>query len=278
MLHFAPLTPQSWGEPDSLASPRIGGCEGARKGHADGKDNSWHSATPMAYSLTIILPVPLQQQRDLRKAAVKSLHNLSWVRNTILLTCYLQKANMRPQRIGLIALLTLLATLAIENFQLIQNPKLKIQNSQALAQTPDARKPEADQLLQHGIQQAQTGQVEAALQSWQQALIIYREIKDRQGEENALGNLGNAYFFLGDYAKAIEYLQQSLAIAREIKDRLGEGQSLGSLGNTYSSLGDYAKAIEYQQQSLAIAKSINNRQGEGASLNSLGLAYNFLGD
>jgi tetratricopeptide (TPR) repeat protein len=185
---------------------------------------------------------------------------------------------MRPQRIGLIALLTLLATLAIENFQLIQNPKLKIQNSQALAQTPDARKPEADQLLQHGIQQAQTGQVEAALQSWQQALIIYREIKDRQGEENALGNLGNAYFFLGDYAKAIEYLQQSLAIAREIKDRLGEGQSLGSLGNTYSSLGDYAKAIEYLQQSLAIAKSINNRQGEGASLNSLGLAYNFLGD
>lgn len=30
---------------------------------------------------------------------------------------------MRPQRIGLIALLTLLATLAIDNVQLIQNPK-----------------------------------------------------------------------------------------------------------------------------------------------------------
>ncbi|HBK63721.1 MAG TPA: hypothetical protein DD000_09435, partial [Cyanobacteria bacterium UBA11166] len=41
------------------------------------------------------------------------------------------------------------------------------------------------------------------------------------GEGNALGNLGNAYYRLGDYTKAIEYYQQHLAIAREIKDRLG---------------------------------------------------------
>ena len=67
----------------------------------------------------------------------------------------------------------------------------------------------------------------------QQALIIYREIKDRKGEGESLGNLGIAYNFLGDYAKAIEYHQQSLAILREIKDRKGEGLSLGNLGIAY---------------------------------------------
>ena len=57
----------------------------------------------------------------------------------------------------------------------------------------------------------------------QQQLAIAREIKDRYSEGVALGNLGFAYFSLGDYAKAIEYAQQQLAIAREIKDRESEG-------------------------------------------------------
>lgn len=149
---------------------------------------------------------------------------------------------------------------------------------QALAQTPSNRKAEADQLLQQGIEQYQTSQFEAALQSWQQALIIYREIKDRLGEGQSLGNLGIAYYSLGDYAKAIDYQQQKLAIAREIKDRFGEGTALGDLGIAYDALGDYPKAIDYQQQSLAIAREIKDRFGEGLSLNNLGFAYQESGD
>jgi CHAT domain-containing protein/uncharacterized protein HemY len=179
-------------------------------------------------------------------------------------------------------------------------------------------KAEADQLLQQGIEQFETSQFEAALQSWQQALTLYRqlknrlgerkalgnlglaysnlgnypkaidyhqqslaiarEIKDRPGEEAALNNLGNAYRFLGDYPKAIDYHQQSLAIAREIKDRLGEGQSLGNLGSVYDTLGDYPKAIDYHQRSLAIFREIKDRAGEGKELGNLGGAYYFLGD
>ncbi|BAY81485.1 TPR repeat-containing protein [Calothrix parasitica NIES-267] len=116
------------------------------------------------------------------------------------------------------------------------------------------------------------------MQSWEQALKIYREIKDRQGEGDALGNLGIAYFSFGNYSKAIDYHQQHLAIAREIKDRLGEGQSLGNLGNAYYYLGDYPKAIDYYQQSLAILRSIKDRLGEGQSLNNLGIVYDSLGD
>jgi tetratricopeptide (TPR) repeat protein len=119
----------------------------------------------------------------------------------------------------------------------------------------------------------QTGQFPAALNSWEQALQIYRTIKNRFGEGRALGNLGVAYRELGNYAKAIEYAQQHLAIAREIKDRLGEGWALGSLGGAYHELGDYAKAIEYTQQHLAIAREIKDHNGEGGALNNLGLAF-----
>ncbi len=148
----------------------------------------------------------------------------------------------------------------------------------AIAQTTDARKTEADRLLEQGIQQYQTSQFPTALDSWQQALQIFRSIKDRDGEGRALGNLGGAYLALGNYTKAIEYGQQSLVIAREIKDRQGEGTELGNLGGAYLALGNYTKAIEYGQQSLVIAREIKDRAGEGKSLGNLGVAYRSLGN
>lgn len=47
------------------------------------------------------------------------------------------------------------------------------------------QKKEADRLLNQGIQQYQTSQYPAAIASWEQALAIYREIKDRNGEANS---------------------------------------------------------------------------------------------
>ncbi|PSB35580.1 tetratricopeptide repeat protein [Stenomitos frigidus] len=145
-------------------------------------------------------------------------------------------------------------------------------SSIAVAQAPtnQERKAEADRLLKLGTEQFNTSQFETALQTWQQALKLYQELKDRRGEGNALGNLGNAYYSLGNYPKAIEYQEQSLAIARAIKDRLGEGQSLGSLGSAYYSLSNDAKAIAYYQQWLAIAREIKDRKGEGSALNNIG--------
>jgi tetratricopeptide (TPR) repeat protein len=99
-----------------------------------------------------------------------------------------------------------------------------------------------------------------------------RKLNDRGSEGAALGNLGLAYYSLGDYPKAIQYQEQSLAIAREIGNRLGEGQSLGNLGLAYDSLGDYPKAIQYQEQRLAIAREIGDRLGEGNALFNMSLA------
>ncbi|ODV37118.1 CHAT domain-containing protein [Microcystis aeruginosa] len=154
-----------------------------------------------------------------------------------------------------------------------------IQQVLAEAEKPPAspQQKEADRLLEQGAQQYKISQFGEALQSWEQALQIYREIKNRQGEANSLGNLGIAYASLGQYQKAIEFYQQSLTIAKEIGDRQGEANSLGSLGIAYGSLGQYQKAIEFYQQSLTIAKEIGDRQGEANSLGSLGIAYGSLG-
>jgi CHAT domain-containing protein/tetratricopeptide (TPR) repeat protein len=145
------------------------------------------------------------------------------------------------------------------------------------AQTTQARQTEGDLLFNQGNQQFQLSQFDAAFQSWQQALSIYREIKDRSREGAALGNLGLAYLALGKYEKAIEYQLQRAELAKALGDRSGQANSFGNLGNAYLALGKSDKATEYFRQCLAIARELKDRQTEGATLGNLGVAYQNLG-
>lgn len=79
-----------------------------------------------------------------------------------------------------------------------------------MAQNTDARKAEADQLLQQRIQQA--------IESLQKSLATNRMIHNREQESIDLGNLGIIFESLGQYQKAIDFYQQSLAITREIRE------------------------------------------------------------
>ncbi|MDY7024049.1 MAG: Fis family transcriptional regulator, partial [Cyanobacteriota bacterium] len=74
-----------------------------------------------------------------------------------------------------------------------------LNESSVLAQTQAERQAEADRLFDLGNQQLDTSQFREAIQSFQQALEIYREIGDRNGETNSIRKLGNAYGSLGQY-------------------------------------------------------------------------------
>ncbi|MEW5861936.1 MAG: CHAT domain-containing tetratricopeptide repeat protein, partial [Cyanobacteriota bacterium] len=203
-----------------------------------------------------------------------------------------------------------------QNLQL-RDPRCLQEQPVASASAQNSRKVAADRLLQQGFEQYQPNKVESAVQSWQQALKIYQELKDVPGEvaargvlgaaslvqENyqdaiallepfltmepgkgnstgkaqALSNLGIAYKAVGNYASAIASHQQALTIMQETKDRQGEGQVLVNLGNTYEALGEYDKAIKSYQQSLTIAREIKERSAEGRAFGNLGAIYANLG-
>lgn len=144
--------------------------------------------------------------------------------------------------------------------------------------THNSSNTEASRLLKLGVQQLKSSQLKAALESFQKALVIYGEIKDRQGESAALGNLGAANIALGNYQKGIEYEEQRLAIARKVADRESEGKGLGNIGLAYGNLSNYTKAIDYLKQSLAISREISDFQsGINAAFN-LGKIYLKKGD
>ena len=140
----------------------------------------------------------------------------------------------------------------------------------AAAQTNQEQKAEADRLLNQAFQQLQTSQYEAALQSSQRALDLYRTLQDRNGEAGALTNLGSAYRSLSQYEKAITYYQQALPLFQRVKDRNGEASVLGNLGIVYWSLSQYEKAITYYQQALPLLQQVKDRNGEGKLLSNIG--------
>jgi tetratricopeptide (TPR) repeat protein len=88
-----------------------------------------------------------------------------------------------------------------------------------------------------------------------------------------LGNLGLAYADLGDARRAIELYEQALVIDREIGDRRGEGADRGNLGSAYLTLKDYERAVEYYRKQLAIVQEIGDRRGEGNALWGLAISF-----
>lgn len=95
--------------------------------------------------------------------------------------------------------------------------------SPALAQSSqevEAKKVQADKLIEQGIEQYYRSDFRGALASWQEALDIYTEIGNIRGEAQSLGGLGIAYQNLGNYPKAIDFYEQSLSW---VGIQIGEG-------------------------------------------------------
>ncbi len=139
---------------------------------------------------------------------------------------------------------------------------------------------EAAQLLQQGIELHRTSQFKASLQLLRDALNIYRQIGNRQGEVDVLSVTGNAYDFLGKYQEAINCHELSLEIASKIGGSAGKakkGMCLGNLGKTYSSLGKYHEAVDCQKQSLEIAQEFENHHAAATALGNLGHNFFSLG-
>jgi tetratricopeptide (TPR) repeat protein len=129
-----------------------------------------------------------------------------------------------------------------------------------------------------GLAYADLGQVEEAIEHYQAALDIAREIGDRRNEGVHLGNLGIAYADLRQAEKAIEHLQAALVISREIGDRRSEGNHLGNLGTCCLDLAQTERAVAYYEQALNVAREIGDRMGEGYCLYELGKTYRILGE
>ena len=95
--------------------------------------------------------------------------------------------------------------------------------------------------------------MDKALDTYQQALVIRREVGDRSGEGTTLNNIGVIYDARGQMDEALDYYQQALAIRREVGDRSGEGTTLNNIGEVYARAARWTRRSTTYQQALAIS-------------------------
>ncbi|AUT00313.1 hypothetical protein CLI64_07900 [Nostoc sp. CENA543] len=181
---------------------------------------------------------------------------------------------MRYRKLHLTSVFTTLILITAQSSTTL--PRL-FQTSQVLAQAPQNPQAAAANLYQQGEKQIQTSQYREALQSFQRALAIYREIKNRRGEALTLNYIAIVNRTLGDNIQALNFYKQALSIFREIGDSLNEGTVLNNIGIIHENLGQYPQALEFYQQALTIRKKVGDRNGEAFTLTNLGFINTTLG-
>ena len=115
-----------------------------------------------------------------------------------------------------------------------------------------------------GIADQSLGKFRDAVSAYQRALEQVKAIGEASGtsealrasEGAALGNLGLAYLYQGQYGEATEYLQQQLTIAQEIGDRNGAAKALFNLGLVLEQLEQRQDALEAMAQARSLFQAM----------------------
>jgi CHAT domain-containing protein/Tfp pilus assembly protein PilF len=134
----------------------------------------------------------------------------------------------------------------------------------------------AEQLLADGWEIKHTGEKQSsanAIVKWDEALKIWRTLKDDYWTAYVGNLLGVMYFNLGEKERAMEYFNEMLPLARAIRDQKGEATILNNIGLFYSNRGENQKAFENFHSALSIFKAIRDRKSEAETLNNIGLVH-----
>lgn len=111
-----------------------------------------------------------------------------------------------------------------------------------------------------------------AVDYFERALVIRRDLGDQRGEAQAANNLADTYLMLGRFADAIEPLERALELQRKAGNSHGEGVVLNNLGEAYLGLGRAAEAFPYLERALECFRQLDANRGQGYTLHNLGKA------
>ncbi|MEA5573477.1 CHAT domain-containing tetratricopeptide repeat protein [Calothrix sp. UHCC 0171] len=172
-----------------------------------------------------------------------------------------------------------LLNLGIINFNSPQGNTLKAidfyQQSLAVARSSQNRE----------MEQYALSTVKTSIELLEKNLVNVRGTKDKRREINILVSLGNAYTAVGDNSKAIASFEQAVVIARELKDTQleisvlqNQGQALVRITSSYLQGKNFTAAIKYSQESIAIARKIKDPKLEIIGLGFLASAYILMGN
>lgn len=117
-----------------------------------------------------------------------------------------------------------------------------------------------------------------ALKAYEGSLELIQQVDDRVNKAYALGNIGVAYQMMGNLERALELFQQTLGLTKGVKNlKEVYANALAGIGNIWRARGNPQKALDYHERSLRVNEEIGNPLGRAEALHNIGTIYADLG-
>jgi signal transduction histidine kinase len=145
-----------------------------------------------------------------------------------------------------------------------------------LSQQSNYKEGEAQALKNIGTGNYYQSNYDIALEYYFKSLEIFKELEDKEGASTILNNIGIIYWKLYDFEKALEIYNESLKVMKEFDNKEGIARALNNIGLIHMTLQNYDKALEYFLQSLNIVQEVGNKNIIAYCLNNIGIIYWYL--
>lgn len=143
----------------------------------------------------------------------------------------------------------------------------------ALAEKTGYRKGFAKSIFLTGFSHYTKGDLDKAQKNYQEALVMFRELKDDYEIAQVIYNTGVIHVFKGDYDKALENFFEALKIQEMLGDKKDIANSFSAIATVYGRQGNSKKEMEYQEKTLEIKLALGDKYGISASYINIGNAY-----
>jgi tetratricopeptide (TPR) repeat protein len=117
------------------------------------------------------------------------------------------------------------------------------------------------------------GELDKALEYYENAWKLDEELGSKEGMAIVLGNIGNVYQIKGELDKALEYYENAWKLDEELGSKEGMAADLGNIGVVYRIKGELDKALEYHRKALKLDEELGRKDGIARNLGNMGLVY-----
>src|SRR6185369_15749352 len=122
------------------------------------------------------------------------------------------------------------------------------------------------------------GDPRGAIDAFDRALEIRRELKDWQGEVSSLKELSKVYVLPADFDKRMEVLEQAQKVAEAVPDARSKAGVNELQGRALIAAGRNREAVVPLEASASYFGQAKDTRSEASSLGGLGLALNRVGE
>jgi CHAT domain-containing protein len=147
-----------------------------------------------------------------------------------------------------------------------------------LSRAANAPQLESELLSDVGLVQAMLGRIERALIHCEKALALAQRINSVRAEAKALICLGDVEYHRGNRVATLEFYERSEALWGEIGDREGLAQTLLLQGYCHSDMSELEEARSHFHEALDLWQGLGDRYGEAVTLVALGQLAYRLGE